>query len=61
MRAKIYIHCPVGFFKLTRQHRIMEFKRIKEEKAVDTVIEALKSGNHRKAKVRLGEIKRPRK
>jgi len=34
----------------------MEFGRIREEKAVDTLIETLKKGNYKKANVVLGEI-----
>ena len=34
----------------------MEFRKIREENAVDAVIEKLKAGNYRKAKVKLGEI-----
>lgn len=35
----------------------MEFEKLREEKAVDTVIELLKEGNYKKAKVKLGELR----
>lgn len=35
----------------------MEFENLREEKAVDTVIELLKSGDYKKAKVKLGELR----
>lgn len=35
----------------------MEFKNIREEQVVDAVIELLKSGNYRKAKIKLGELR----
>lgn len=35
----------------------LEFKDIREENAVDTVIGLLKEGKHKKAKIKLGELR----
>jgi hydrogenase nickel incorporation protein HypA/HybF len=35
----------------------MEFKNLREEQAVDAIIEQLKKGNFRKATIRLGELR----
>ena len=46
-----------SFFKFHIQLRFMKFSKIRSEKAVDSFIESLKEGNHKKANIRLGELR----